>query len=59
MQQGVAFLGFPDFLLATGAVEGQARAAWDQAADDDVFLQVGQTVALSPIAASARWLSLA
>ena len=35
------------FLLLAGAVECQTGIAWDQAADDDVFLQAAQAVALA------------
>ena len=47
LQQRCALFRFPRFLLFAGAVECQTGTARDQAADDDVFLQAAQTVALA------------
>jgi hypothetical protein len=40
-------VGFPGILFLAGAVEGQASTGWDQAADDDVFLQAAQAILLA------------
>ncbi len=47
LQQGLTLFRFPDFLLLAGVVECQGGTARDQEADDDVFLQATQTVALA------------
>ena len=47
LQQCLALFRLPHFLLFAGAVECQTGTARDQAADDDVFLQAAQTVALA------------
>jgi hypothetical protein len=37
LQQRCALFDFPRFFFLLGAMEGETRTAWDQAADDDVL----------------------
>ncbi|MNU68899.1 hypothetical protein D3C71_582750 [compost metagenome] len=46
-QQRLTLFHFPRFFLFACAVEGQARTARNQAADDDVLFQAAQTIALA------------
>ena len=54
LQQRCTLFHFPRFFFLLSAVECQTGTAMNQAADDDVFLQAAQAVALAMIGASVN-----